>query len=62
MKGEKAFCVLTALIVMLSALANSVNAQSKDKLINQSGSVYIQTNGVANQIIHYARQAHTPPE
>jgi 6-phosphogluconolactonase (cycloisomerase 2 family) len=57
MKREKVFCLLTALIVMLSALANSANAQSKDKVENQSGSIYIQTNGVANEIIHYARRA-----
>ena len=41
--------------VVLTVWTSPTNAQSKIK--NQTGSVYIQTNEVANEIIHYGRQA-----
>ncbi len=54
MNKEKLFSILTAIAVVLAVWSSAINAQSKIK--NQTGSVYIQTNGVANEIIHYGRQ------
>lgn len=55
MNKAKIFFMLTAIAVVFSVWASPADAQSKMK--NQSGSVYIQTNGIANEIIHYGRQA-----
>ena len=55
MNKEKLFSILTAIAVVLAVWSSAINAQSKIK--NQTGSVYIQTNGIANEIIHYGRQA-----
>lgn len=54
MKKANVISFLTAIAVAFSIWAAPANAQSKTK--NQRGSVYIQTNGVANEIIHYGRQ------
>jgi len=54
MNKAKVFSLLTALAIVLSVWVSPINAQSKIK--NQSGSVYTQTNGIANEIIHYGRQ------
>lgn len=54
MKRANVISFLTAIAVVFSIWANPTNAQSKIK--NQQGSVYIQTNGIANEIIHYGRQ------
>lgn len=48
----KLVSILTMLAVTISVWVNPVGAQSK----NKTGSVYIQTNGVGNEIIRYTRE------
>lgn len=65
MNKGKIVSVLAAMAVLMSVWVSPINAQSKDKSMkmdksmkkvkNQLGSVYIQTNGIKNEIIHYAR-------
>ncbi len=57
LKRAKGVSLLTAIAVMLSVWASPANAQSESRVKRPMGSVYIQTNGIANEIIHYARQA-----
>lgn len=55
----KIVSLLAAMAVLLSVWVSPINAQSMKKstkmVKNQLGSVYIQTNGIKNEIIHYAR-------
>lgn len=57
LKRAKGISLLTAIVGMLSVWASPANAQSESRVKRPMGSVYIQTNGIANEIIHYGRQA-----